>query len=117
MNCCSVKLIDGKVVLTLTLLNVQDFDVSSADISVDSLDKILAAIKRYEHWVSIYALAKGDSAYIFGRDIKELPKNELEATAYLRDIIPCAWEQDGQMSFVFYPDKRFKDRYLRAFFE
>ena len=120
LPCSSVELRnDLSLVFNLSLLNVQDIEVSESDITIESLDKIISKISVCKHYVDIHAVDKYSSpVLLFTRDLNGLPD---DCVGLLREIIPCDWEKApvhdfGDMAYVFYPEKRNQDSYLVAHF-
>ena len=103
---------------------VTDIDVTENDVTVESLESVLAAIAPTCHTLDIWAAncddESGDShTLLYFSGVESIPSYDDEAIFILKDIIPCDWRplKENHSDYVFYPNPMCKDRYLVAHFD
>lgn len=126
MPCMSVELKDeGQLVFSVSIVNVQIFEVGENDLTLESLDKVREAIRTNTVLMDIWASndsqeQDGEShTLLYSRRIKEMPTMD-EAIEILKEIIPCEWMASpdfGGNRYVYYPEAMDKEHYLIAHFD
>lgn len=126
MPCMSVEeKVEGQLVFSVSIVNVQVFEVGACDLTLESLDKIREAIKVNGVLMDIWASNDSDEqggdnhTLLYSRLIKEMPTMD-EAIEILKEIIPCEWMASpafGGNRYVYYPEAMDKEHYLIAHFD
>lgn len=126
MPCMSVELKDeGQLVFSVSIVNVQVFEVGASDLTLESLDKIRETIKVNGVLMDIWASNDSDEqggdnhTLLYSRRIKAMPTKE-DAIDRLKEIIPCEWmaaPDFGENRYVYYPEAMDKEHYLIAHFD
>lgn len=122
MPCFSVEEKDeGQLVFSVSIVNVQVFEVGADDLTLESLDRVREAIKNDGVMMDIWATDDKNGAHtlLINRGRKDMP-TEKDAIEILKDYIPVEWmaaPSFGENRYIFYPDPIDKEHYLIAHFD
>lgn len=114
---------NGKVslIFSLSIVGVQDIEVSHYDITIESLDKILKAIKVNSHTLYIWGCEDTDKGsnqiILFSNDNCREITDDDERIDCIREIFPLYWEKVDKGVYRAYPDHNHHNRYLTACFD
>lgn len=119
------ELEDGNstLILTLSIVNVQVIEVSHNDVMVESLEKILKAIKVDSHSLCIYAcedgngMQGGNNLTIYTNEHIRNITDDAERIAALNEIIGADWHLESEGLYRAYPDPNNYDRWFDAVFQ
>ena len=120
--CYSVCSREDALVFNVSILNIQDIEVSYNDIMLESLEKILTAIKACEQWLTIWGVDKKGTPHkqlvLYEHAFTGLPESDDEAISYLNEVMAAGWEPALQSwSYIAILDSDNTGRYLLAKFE
>lgn len=110
---------NNSVIFDISIANVQDIEVTCADVMVESLEKILAAIKVNRHSVTIYAVEEDNkmgetNLIIYDKEIGETQPNE--QISVLKEVIGVDWKPQCDNEYRAYPDSSNTSRMFIAVF-